>query len=416
MNAQAPLQNAALDRIGFREFVALIASMMALTALSIDAMLPALPAIGDDLGVTDDNSRQWVIAAFMLGFGAAQIVHGPLSDRYGRRPVLLTSLALSAALNILAAFSASFELLLMARAASGMAIASSRVLAVSIVRDCFAGRQMARVMSLSFMVFMIVPVLAPLVGQLVLFVAPWRWIFGVLAAASALVFAWAALRLPETLLESKRLPLTPARILSGFRITLTDRCSLGYTLAMTLLQGALFGFINSVQQVFADVFDAPLLMTPVFAVVAGTMAIAAYTNSRIVVRLGTRFISHWALSGFIGFSAIHLAVAAAGFESVWTFAILQALTMMCFGLATSNFGAMAMANMGALAGTASSVQGFLGTITGALIGITIGQQFDGTTVPLFTGFLICGLLSLLAVLWTERGKLFRAQEGAPQPG
>ena len=408
----APASNP-LGRIGFREFVALIASMMALTALSIDAMLPALPAIGDELGVATDNQRQWVIAAFMLGFGAAQIIHGPLADRFGRRPIVLGSLALGVALNILAAFSASFELLITARVAAGMAVASSRVLAISIVRDVYVGRQMARVMSLSFMVFLVVPILAPSIGQLVLFIAPWRWIFGVLAGASALVFAWVLLRLPETLMEEKRLPFTPARVLGGFRITLSDRCSLGYTVAMTMLQGALFGFINSVQQVMFDVFEAPLMLTPVFAAVAGTMAVAAYTNSRIVIRFGTRFISHWAMIGFIAFSALHLLVAVSGLESIWTFAVIQALTMGCFGLATSNFGAMAMQNMGALAGTASSVQGFLGTISGSLIGIAIGQAFDGSTVPLYTGFLVCGLLSLVAVLWTERGKLFRPQEGHP---
>lgn len=410
MNEQQTLARDPQADIGFGEFVAMMAALMAMIALSIDAMLPALPAIGDSLAVANHNDRQWVIAAFMLGFGAAQIVHGPLSDRYGRRPVLLTSLIVGAVLNVIAAFSASFELLIVARVACGMAVASSRVLVISIVRDRYVGRQMARVMSLTFIVFMAAPILAPAIGQIILLFAPWRWIFAMLAVAGVAVFVWALLRLPETLAPENRVPLTVSGLAKGWWFTLTDRSSLGYLFAMTMLQGALFGFINSVQQIFFDVFERPALLTPVFAAVAATMAVASYFNSRIVVRMGTRFISHWALLGFIGFAAIHFAIALADAETIWSFAVLQAAMMGCFGLATSNFGAMAMENMGGLAGTASSVQGFIVTILGALIGIGIGQAFDGTTVPLYSGFLVCGLVALGIVFWTERGKLFRPHE------
>jgi DHA1 family bicyclomycin/chloramphenicol resistance-like MFS transporter len=398
--------------IGFTEFVAMIAGLMAMTALSIDVMLPALPAIGDSLGVVNDNDRQWVIAGFVLGFGAAQIVHGPLSDRYGRRPVLLTSLLIGGLFSIVAAFSASFELLIAARVACGMAVAACRVLAVSIVRDRFAGRQMARVMSLAFIVFMAAPVLAPAIGQAILLVAPWRWIFGVLAFASAALFAWAALRLPETLAPEDRLPLSWSRLWQGWNFTLKDRMSLGYMTALAMLTGALFGFINSVQQIFFDIFEAPGLLTPVFAGVASTMAVASFVNSKIVVRLGMRVISQWSLIGFVLFGVVHLLFALSGQETIWSFAIVQGLMMACFGLSSSNFGAMAMENMGGLAGTASSVQGFVGTVAGALIGLGIGQAFDGTTVPLYTGFVVCGAIAFLVVAITERGRLFRSSSVA----
>ena len=407
MASQANPLRRSIAEPGFGEFVAMIAAMMAMTALSIDSMLPALPAIGESLGIVDANARQWVIAAFLLGFGTGQIVHGPLSDRYGRRSMVLISLLAVAICNVLAAIAGSFELLLAARVASGLAVAACRVLAVSIVRDRFSGRQMARVMSLAFIVFMAAPVLAPTTGQLILLFANWRWIFAVLAIAALALLAWTARRLPETLAEENRLPLSIARVAAGWRTTLGDRLSLGYTSAMGLLSGALFGFINSIQQIFADIFHAPQLMTILFACIAGTMALASLINSRIVIRFGTRKISHAALIGFIAVAAIHLAVALSGHETIITFSILQALMMGCFGLAGSNFGAMAMENMGGLAGTASSVQGFYSTILGAVIGIVIGQAFDGSTVPLYTGFVLCGLAALSVVFVTEHGRLFR---------
>ncbi|RIA37656.1 DHA1 family bicyclomycin/chloramphenicol resistance-like MFS transporter [Hephaestia caeni] len=393
--------------LGFREFVALVAALMALTALGIDSMLPALPAIGDALGVKTANERQLVITAFLIGFGVAQLAHGPLADRFGRKPVLGVALAAYVIANFVAAFSASFELLLIARFIGGTAIAASRVVTVALVRDCYSGRAMARVMSLAFIVFMAAPVLAPTVGQTILLFGSWRLIFAMIGVISAGVLLWFWMRMPETLHPIDRMPLSFRRLAGGWRMTITDRWSLGYTLASTALMGALYGFINSVQQIVFDVFDAPKLLVLVFAITASTMAVANFLNSRIVMVVGTRRISHSALVGLILLSGLHLVVALAGWETLATFAVIQALTMGCFGLATSNFSAMAMENMGAIAGTASSVQGFTTVTVGALIGAGIGQAFDGTTVPLFLGFFVAGLIALAIVALVERGRLFR---------
>jgi len=401
-----PSPTPARPELGFREFVALVASMMAMTALSIDAMLPALPAIGAALDVGDANDRQWVISAFMLGFGAAQILHGPLSDRFGRRPVLFASLILGVAFNLVAALSESFAVLVAARVAGGMATASSRVLAVSIVRDRFAGAQMARVMSLATIVFLAAPVLAPAVGQAILLVAPWPWIFVFLAAVGAGVLVWALLRLPETLPRDQRLALSAERIALGFRTVLTHRTAIGYTVAATLLQGSLFGFILSIQQVFEETFGAPTMLAPVFALVAGTMAVAAFLNARIVVGLGPRWVSHRALVAYLGFAAMHLAIGLVGRETLVSFAVLQAAMMGCFALASANFSALAMEPMGRLAGTASSVQGLIQTVGGALIGVVIGQCFDGTTVPLYAGATVCALAALVVIGAADRKQLF----------
>ncbi len=400
---------------GFPEFVCLIAAMMALNALAIDAMLPALPAIGEALGVVSENSRQWVITAYLLGFGAAQLIYGPLADRYGRKPVLMLGAGLYVLFSAAAAFAPTFETLILARVGTGLGAAALRVLAVSIVRDRYSGRTMARVMSLSFLVFLGVPIVAPALGQAILTVAPWPWIFGVLALAGTALLVWTWIRLPETLKPEDRMPIRIPRIAAAFKQAVTNRQSIGYTLAMTAITGALFGFINSSQQIFFDVFDAPGLFTTVFAAIAGGIAVASLLNARLVEALGSRLISHTALIGFIAMAGLHAAVTITGHETIWTFAILQGLTMFCFGLIAGNFGSMAMEPMGHIAGTASSAQGFIQTIFGSLIGFFIGQRFDGSVVPLTIGITTCGLLALTFVLVAERGRLFVARNRVLAP-
>ena len=407
MNKPATSENTA--PIPFAEFVALIASLMALTALGIDSMLPALPAIGDSLDVAAPNSRQFVITTFLIGFAFAMLVYGPLTDRYGRRPVLIVALVGYVLTNVLAALSGSFVLLLIARAASGAMVAGARSVTVALVRDCFSGRAMARVMSLAFIVFMAAPVLAPTFGQFVLSFASWRWIFGGIALVAGAVLIWFLARMPETLKPEERRSIHPRMIVDAGRQVVRDRYAVGYTLAATALQGGLFGFIGSVQQVMADVFRRPELLTVVFACVASLMAVASFLNSRIVMRFGTRLISHSALLGFILFSSLHLILGLTGHDTLVSFVIVQALMMGCFGLATSNFSSMAMEDMGAIAGTAASIQGFVATLGGALIGAFIGQNFNGTTVPLYLGFVSAGLAALIVVLIAERGRLFRGR-------
>ena len=398
--------------MGFKQFVALIAALMAVNALAIDSMLPALPAIGHSvgIGVGNENQQQWIVTSYLLGFGAAQIVYGPLADRFGRKPVLLAGLAIYVLFSGAAAFSTTMPVLLLARVLQGVGSAATRVLAISVVRDCYSGSQMARVMSLSFIVFLAVPILAPSIGQIIMLFGPWRLIFGALTLFGFAVAIWTAIRLPETLHPADRLPIMPSRVLQAFRLTLTDRLAVGYMLAMALVLGALFGFINSAQQIFAETLSAPRLFTATFALIAGFMALSSFLNSRIVGRLGARKVSHAALIGFIACSLLHTAVAVSGHETLVSFAILQAAVMFCFGLVVSNFGSIAMEPLGHVAGTASSVQGFVTTFGGALLGFLVGQHFDGTAVPLTLGFSVFGLMALGMVLVAERGRLF---ESAP---
>ncbi len=395
--------------IPFVEFVALIAALMSLTALGIDSMLPGLPAIGRSLHVADENSRQFVITSFVLGFGVAQLAHGPLADRFGRRRLLLFALTAYAIANVAAAGSPDYLILLAARFIGGASVSACRVAVVALVRDCFQGRSMARVMSIAFMVFMIVPVLAPSFGTAVLLIGSWRLIFWTIAGITIAILIWFAARMPETLHEEDRQQISFTRIWAGWRTTLSDRASLGYTLGSTALLGSLYGYLNSVQQVMQHVFRKPELLAVIFAVTASTMAVASLFNARLVIRLGQRLISHVALIGMIAMAALQLGLALTGLETLISFAVIQAVFLGCFGLSASNFSSMAMENMGSIAGTASSVQGFVSVTGGTLIGAVVGQSFDGSAAPMAAGFLLCSLAALGVVLVTERWRLFRPQ-------
>lgn len=394
--------------MGFRQFVLYIAALMATNAIAIDSMLPALPEIGHALHIDSANHTQLVITAYLLGFGVAQIIYGTLADRFGRRVVLLVGLAIYTVASVFAVFADSFEMMMAARALQGVGSAATRILAIAIVRDCYSGRQMARVMSLAFIVFLAVPIIAPSIGQLIVLFAPWRWIFGMLCVFGAGLIVWTYLRLPETMHPEDRTPISVAGISHAFGLVLGSRITVGYMLAMTMVMGGLFGFINSSQQIFADAFQSAHLFTTIFAMIAGFMALSSLLNARVVGRLGMRRVSHAALLGYLAVTLIHAGIVWAGVENIWTFSLLQALMMFFFGLMVSNFNAMAMEPVGHVAGTASSLLGFVSTVGGALLGFLLGQQFDGTTLPLTFGFASFGVMSLIFVLVAEKGRLFQS--------
>ncbi len=400
--------------IGFLEFVVLAAATMSTQAIAIDAMLPAFPTIVGALNIADPNHGQWIVTAYMTGMGLGQLFWGMLSDRFGRRPILLGGLMLYVIAALLCSLSGSFPALLAWRFVHGLAAACVTVTR-SVVRDLYSGRQMARVMSLTFVVFLTVPILAPSLGQLILFVAPWRYIFVVFAVFAAMVATWGFWRLPETLHPEYRMTLTRQHVLNAAKLVLGTRASIFYTLAMMVMFGTIMAYVGMVAQIFSEVFHRPKLMPSMFALCAIFMGMAAYLNSRMVERLGMRLISHSALLVFIAVTGLHVLIAMLGVEQIWSFVVLQSLTMAAFSLSVSNFGAMAMEPMGAIAGIAASLQGFISTFSGALVGILIGEQFNGTTVPLAAGALCCGLVSLGFVLLAENGRLFRAHHTSSDP-
>jgi DHA1 family bicyclomycin/chloramphenicol resistance-like MFS transporter len=399
------------------EFIAFIAALMAVNALGVDLMLPALADMGHQLGIATANHRQWIITIYMLGFGAGQLVYGPLADRYGRRPILLVTLAGFVGASIFAAGSQTFPALLGARVLQGLMSASTRVLAVAIVRDRFSGRQMARTLSVAQMIFFLVPIMAPSLGQVLLAFGPWRFIFYALAGFAAFVLAWSALRLVESLPMARRTPLSLAALKNGYRLTLTNRFSVGYAVCASMTFGGVIAFVSSAQQIFVDEFGAGDRFTLLFALCAFFMGCASFANSRLVERLGTRLISQTAVIGLIILSVLHLGVIMAGQETLVTYILFQALSMTCIGLCGSNFGAMAMEPVGHIAGTASSIQGFITSVGAVIVGSAIGQAYDGSTYPLAIGYLAIGLAVLALVYVIEDRQLFRARHAgeAPKP-
>ena len=403
----------------FAEFVALIALVMGITALGIDNILPAFVPIREDFGVAAENQLQLLVYAYMLGFAPMQLVYGPLTDMIGRTPVLMTGLAVFAAGSLLAALAPSFELLLVARIVQGMGAAGARVLATAIIRDRFEGREMARVMSLTMMVFVIVPVIAPATGSLILAVGSWHAIFIFMLLSAALLAAWAGLRLPETLPPENRLPFAMSGIIHGIRLTATTRVAIGYSTALGLLFGCILAYVGSAQQIFeTEIYALGPLFPVVFGLVAAAMGIAALVNSSLVRRHGMRRMSHGGLCGSLLVSALLLAAGFAyeGRPPLVLFALLLACHLFLLSLAFPNFNAMAMEPLGGIAGIASAFMGFHTTVLGALSGLVIGQAFDGTIVPLAAGFLGLTGLSLAIVLWTEKGRLFKPQQPAVPVG
>jgi DHA1 family bicyclomycin/chloramphenicol resistance-like MFS transporter len=392
---------------GTRETVAMLAGLMALNAFAIDSMLPALPSIGAELGVADVNERQLVVIAYFFGFGSTQLVWGPLADRFGRKPVLAAGILLYTVFGLLCGIAGSFPLLIASRIAMGASAAVTRVLVVAVVRDLFDGEEMARIMSLVFMVFMVVPVLAPTVGQGILLVAPWRAIFVILAAYGLAMLIWSWVRLPETLHPEFRRTLKAGEIASAIRATLIERQSLGYTLALTAIFGGLTAYIASIQQIVFDVFHAPAAIGLVFAAVAAPMSLASWYNSKVVGRFGLRHVGHLGVIAFAVVGIGHVLIAATIGEPLWLFAAIQSLAMAAFAFTSANFSTLAMEHMAPIAGTASSVQGVIGTIGGASIGLVIGQSFDGTQIPFLAGMAGCGLIALVLVFVTEKGRLLR---------
>jgi DHA1 family bicyclomycin/chloramphenicol resistance-like MFS transporter len=412
VKSQGAVPQTAQFSLSFFEFVSLIALLMALTALSIDVMLPALPQIGNAMGISDENDRQLVISVYFIGFAAGQFLFGPLSDHYGRRQPLLAGLALHIAGTIIALFSGSFGALLVARVLQGFGASSPRVIALAVVRDRFGGREMARVMSFVMMVFIVVPILAPGVGEIMLQLSGWRIIFYLLlfVAVSSMVWAW--FRLPETRHEEDRLPFSLASIWRATRLVVTCRQTAGYMIAMGFVFGLLLSYIVSAQQIFVDVYGLGSRFPVAFGAISCFLVAASGLNALFVRRIGMRGVSHRAI--FAGLAVCGV-MALAGFPErppLLLFGLYMGIVFFCFGVIMPNFSALSMEPMSHIAGTASSLAGFYSTVAGAAFGTAIGRSFDGTVRPLCVGISLLFIATLVTVLITERFKLI-AHKAAP---
>jgi DHA1 family bicyclomycin/chloramphenicol resistance-like MFS transporter len=388
---------------GFGEFVALTAMMIALVALSIDVMLPALPEIGQDLGVQRDNHNQLIISLLFVGLAVGQMLYGPASDSTGRKPAVYAGFGLLIVGCLLSLFATSFPMMLAGRVIQGVGVAGPRIVTVAIVRDQYKGRAMAQVMSFVMAVFILVPIIAPSFGQAITVFAGWRAIFAAYLGLALIVLVWFAFRQPETLAPNQRLPFSLRRIVMGVREVFTTRIAIGYTIAAGLIFGAFLGYLNTAQQTFQEQYGLGKLFPLFFAVLAVSFGCASVLNARLVMRYGMRRMTTWSSLTIGTLSTAFFAVAyvQAGHPHLWALMVFFLTVFFCLGLLFGNLNALAMEPLGHIAGVGAAVVGALTTTISLLLGILIGQSYNGTVLPLVGGFAVLSLASAAVMRWAE---------------
>jgi len=391
------------DHPPFAEFIVLMAMMMSLVALSIDTMLPALPDIGRDLGVGRANDNQLIVSLLFLGMAVGQIAYGPLSDSAGRKPAMFAGLGLFILGCLLSLFTRSFPFMLVGRVLQGVGVAGPRIVSVALIRDQYQGRAMARVLSFVMAVFIVVPVIAPALGQGILIVASWRAIFGLFLVLALTVAVWFAVRQPETLDWEKRIPFSAARIASGIGEVLSTRVALGYTLAAGLVFGAFIGYLSTAQQVFQQQYGLGRLFPFYFALLSLSLGASSLTNARLVLRFGMKRLCRWALGIMAGLSILFFVFSYAfgGKPPLWTLVGYFLVIFFCDGSLYGNMNALAMEPLGHIAGVGAAVVGALSTLISMAGGTAIGQAYDGTVLPLVIGFGALSLGSIGIMRWSE---------------
>lgn len=378
--------------------------MISLVALSVDAMLPALPDIGSDLEVADANHNQLVVTTLMLGMAFGQVIYGPLSDSTGRKPAICLGLAIFAAGCLLSIFASSYASMLAGRFAQGLGVAGPRVVMIALVRDCYEGRAMARVMSFVLAVFILVPVIAPALGQGILLIAGWRSIFIAFLVLAVLMLLWFTLRQPETLTHERRVPFSLRRIAGTVREVCTNTAALGYTLASGLVLGAFLGYLSSAQQILAQQYALGGRFPLYFAFLALGIGVGAYASARLVMRLGMGFLCNVALLTTFTLSAAFLALAylQSGHPALWQLMIYLMIVLCCVGILFGNLNALAMQPLGHIAGVGAAVIGSIATLLSVPLGVLVGHSYDGGVLPLTLGFTVLTLMALLVMRWIAR--------------
>jgi DHA1 family bicyclomycin/chloramphenicol resistance-like MFS transporter len=392
--------------LSLAEFVFIVSMMMSLTALSIDAMLPALPQIGADLQVQDANSRQLVVSTIFLGLAAGQLFFGPLSDRTGRKPAIYAGLALYIAGSVVCVLAINFPMLLTGRLFQGAGVSAPRAVGLALVRDRYEGRAMARVMSFVMTIFILVPMVAPTLGQAILLVTGWRAIFGSFILLALITLLWFGLRMPETLAPNDRASFSLHRIVAATREIISLRPALGYTIVAGLVSGAHLGYLSSAQQVFQEQYSLGQHFPLYFAAIAFSIGLASFLNGRLVMRFGMRALVRRALLAILALSAaaFGLALPASGQPPLGFLLGYLMLTFFCVGILFGNNNALAMQPLGHIAGIGAAIVGSFSTFTSVPLGTLIGQSYNGTVLPLIAGLAVLSALSLIIIRWVEAAR------------
>lgn len=376
---------------------------MSLTALSIDAMLPALSQISIDLQVENGNERQLVISMIFLGLACGQLFFGPLSDTTGRKVAIYAGLGLFMVGTVFSMLAVSFPMLLLGRLLQGIGVSAPRAVSLALVRDQYQGRLMARVMSFVMTIFILVPMIAPTFGQAILLFSGWRTIFGSYLFLAAIITVWFSLRMPETLAPENRAPFSSRRIMSAIREVVISRPALGYTVTAGLVSGILIGYLNSSQQIFQEMYALGEQFPLYFGLLAAALGLASFLNARLVMQFGMRLLVRRSLSVILVVSiiALGLALLTDGKPPLWVLIICLLLAFFCVGILFGNLNSLAMEPLGHIAGTGAAVVGALSTLLSVLLGTVIGQGYNGTILPLVVGLAILSGLSIAVVHWAD---------------
>lgn len=385
-----------------KEFIVLLAYLMALVALSIDAMLPALGIMASDLGVARPNDIQLVVSSIFIGLTVGQLLCGPVSDAIGRKRMLYIGMALFVVGSLISYAAASLPIMLLGRAIQGLGVAAPRIVVVAIARDKYHGRDMAAVMSLVMGVFIMVPAIAPALGELIIHVASWRSIFLFYIAATFVAFLWAHFRLEETLPPQNRRSFCLKTLWQGVTFAARHRVTLGYTICSGLAFGALLGYLNSAQQIFQGLFHVGDMFALYFGLLALAIGSSFFSNSALVRKHGMRKLTRVALRGLIIGAALFVPYTLLMPPSLWVLMLFLAYSFFCLGLTFGNMNAMAMEPMGHMAGLGSAFVGAGSSLISLVLGAIIGQSYNGTLLPLAMGFLTLSLAARATMIWTER--------------
>jgi len=391
-------------RISMGEFTLLVALMMSIVAISIAALLPALGFIAKAVPLDYPTQIHYVISMLFLGMALGQLVCGPLSDALGRKKILYGGIFLFLCGSAVCFFATSIEGLLLGRFIQGLGVAGPYISAISIVRDKYAGNEMARIMSLVMMIFIMVPAIAPSLGQAVLLVSSWRYIFVLYVVYASIIGVWIFLRLEETLPADNRIPFTRKGFIEGFKEVISNYSTMCYTLCMGLFFGSFINYLNSSQQIFQELFNTGKMFTVYFGVLALLFGAASMVNARFVQKWGMEYLCSRATMGIILSSGIFLIIQLITPPVLWHFLIYAAVLFFCFGLVFGNVNAMAMEPMGHVAGIASAVIGATSSILSMVIGTTIGQMYDSTLIPLTCGFVFLATLCLVILNLAKQRK------------
>ena len=386
------------------EFIIILSMMMALTALSIDAMLPALGVISSELQVSNPNDRQLIVTLIFFGQAVGQLFFGPLSDKTGRKPAIALGYGLFVAGALVSYLSISFPTMLIGRALQGFGISAPRALSLALVRDKFKGRRMARIMSFVATVFILIPMIAPSIGQGIIMLAGWRNIFTFFIVFALLTLAWFFLRVPETLAEENRKPFSLRHIFDSTLAIIKIRTAIGYTITIGLVQGVFLGYLNSSQQIFQEQYALGDRFPLFFAIISLSLGSASLLNSKLVMNYGMLDLVRWALNALVSMAFVFIGVAFAfnGLPPLWLLMVYLMASFFSIGILFGNINTLAMQPLGHLAGIGAAIIGSLSTLLSTLLGMAIGQSYNGTILPFMVGMIVLSSIAFFVNRWAAK--------------